>query len=210
MLQITEGLKPSQGQGLFNYRKNCKPCSFWSPSYPHLRPPVVEGIQKECRFQGWKISRIWIERCVRGMHEPQKFLRCLLALQYFSTDLALLRVDHGPLLPFTMVCWTWAKLRPIWEASDKLNLSKEKYTILGPFWGPKLASFWKVAMHLRVCVLRLWQGETIRGPQNGPNLAQVQHAIMMPSVGPWPALKDAKTQIQGPKARQHGERASAL
>ena len=56
----------------------------------------------------------------------------------------------------------------------------------------------------------LLKADFTRGPQSGPNLAQVQRSIMMSNIGPRSALKNAKTQLQGPKTPQDGEPASAL
>ena len=41
-------------------------------------------------------------------------------------------------------------------------------------------------------------------------MAQVQRSILTPNIGPRSIHKNAKTQLQGPKTPQDGERASAL
>ena len=53
------------------------------------------------------------------------------------------------------------------ERASALQLF-ENWSVLGP----KMIYFF------------LLKADFIRGPQNGPNLAQVQQAIMMPNIGP--------------------------
>ena len=59
-------------------------------------------------------------------------------------------------------------------------------------------------------LLFLLKADFIRGPPNGPNLAQVQRSLMMSNIGPRSAFKNAKTPLQDPKTPQDSEPASAL